>query len=213
MNVFLKTRIFPFIIYVTYRIYTSFVKYIEPEFPPELKKWVDEGNPYIVAHFHQDEIALIQRRRNSNFCVMTSTSTDGEMMTRFLKLMGYHCFRGSSTRGGAEALIGLIRFLKKNRYSADMAVDGPRGPIYKVKKGTIMLAKKTGFPILPVRVAINRSYCFEKSWNRALLPLPFSTVKLGYGKVLWISDNTDDANIEEYRALLEKELLNIKGTL
>ncbi|MDD3663527.1 MAG: hypothetical protein PHT84_06785, partial [Candidatus Pacebacteria bacterium] len=67
-------KVIPYIIYILYRLYTLFIKYNEPKI--NLKN-------YIVAHFHQDELILIARRRNSNFLTMTSTSKDGSIITKF----------------------------------------------------------------------------------------------------------------------------------
>ena len=198
---FLKKHILPYLIFVIYRLYTSTVRYKEDPMP------VDE--PGIFAHFHQDELVLIALRRNTKMCVMTSTSTDGQMMTRCLQLMGYHCVRGSASRGGAKALIELIHFLNKNSLNAVMAVDGPRGPIYKVKMGVIILAKRTGMPIIPVRTKPLTAFCFSKSWNKALLPKLFTKVDVHFGEVIRVPKNAEGDELEKYRVQLEEELLKL----
>ncbi len=204
---FIKINIIPLFLYVFYRIYMYTVKYKEPAMP----KGIDSLDNYIVAHFHQDELALVKTRINSSFVVMTSKSTDGEMMTRFLRLLGYKCVRGSSKKAGDKALIEMIHFLKSNKFNAVVAVDGPRGPIYKVKQGVVILAKQTGLPILPVAVNINNAFCINKSWNKALIPKPFSTVNIQFGNIIRVAKDTQKNKIEELTKQLEKELHSIKN--
>ena len=211
MITFIKTKVLPYVIYLIYRIYFSTVKYIEFEYPKEIKERKKQNKNFIVAHFHQDELVLIHTRSNSNFCVMTSPSTDGKMMKKLLNLMGYECVEGSSSKGGAKALIEMIRTINSKNYNAVIAVDGPRGPIYKVKNGVCSLAKNTGCPILPVGVKIDRTFVFKKSWNKALLPKPFSTVKILFGNPINIPKNADREDLQKYTKILEAELVKIKS--
>ncbi len=184
------------------------VRFVESEYPNNLKK---TDMNFIVAHFHQDELVLVHRRTDSNFCTMTSTSTDGEMMTRFLHLMGYQSVRGSSTRGGAIALLQMIKICSAKKLNPVIAVDGPRGPIYKVKKGVLELAKQTGFPILPVAVSYSNAFCIEKSWNKAMIPKPFSRATIKFGHQITVPSNADKVKLESLKTELEKELLTLKG--
>lgn len=168
----------------------------------------DKSKKYVFAHFHQDEIILIYTSKRSKYCTMTSTSQDGEIMTKFLELMGYACVRGSSNKNPVKALLGMIHFCINKNKSAVMAVDGPRGPIYKVKKGAISLAKKTGFPIIPVVAIANNSICLNKSWNKALIPKPFSSVEIVFGKEIIIDPNEKD--LDKYAMILENKLKELK---
>jgi lysophospholipid acyltransferase (LPLAT)-like uncharacterized protein len=185
----------------------STVKYKEPAMPKEMENF----DNYIVAHFHQDEIALVNTRKNSNFIVMTSKSTDGEMMTRFLRLLGYRCIRGSSKKSGDKALIEMIHTLRSEKLNAVVAVDGPKGPIYKVKQGILILSKQTGLPILPVVVDIDKAFCISKSWNKALIPKPFSTVNIRFGKLIKVPNKSEKNDIDLISQRLEKELRLIKN--
>lgn len=183
------------------------VRYSEPSLPKELKN----RKRFIVAHFHQDEIVLIKTRMKSGFFIMTSTSIDGEMMTRFLELLGYHCTRGSSTRGGSRALIEMIHILKRSEHNAVLAVDGPRGPIYKVKDGVIMLSKQTAFPILPVGIKVSSFFCINSSWNKLIIPKPFSKVDIKFGEIIEPPTLEDENSYSKTRIRLEKELKKLKG--
>ena len=204
---FIKINIVPYMLYAFYRLYMLSVRYVEPPMPTEIKK----SKKYIVAHFHQDELVLVRTRINSNFFVMTSTSTDGEMMTRFLRLLGYHCVRGSSTRGGEKALLEMIHTLKTSDYNAVIAVDGPRGPIYKVKQGVVVLAKQTGFPILPVGIKVSRYFKVQKSWNKVIIPKPFSKVEIKFGPAINVPSSVKDDKLTEHTKKLESTLRELKG--
>ena len=137
---------------------------------------------YIVSFFHQDELCLIPYFQNTNLGVLVSLSKDGSLMTDMAQKLGYVTARGSSSRG---AVAGLIAAIKKVRdgHSFSFAVDGPRGPIYKVKDGAIAVSNKTDTPICPVRAIPHSSYTFQKAWNKARLPFFFSKITIKIGEI------------------------------
>lgn len=194
------TKLLPKIIYLLYKIYFSTIKFNYSSKRPSF--------PCIFAHFHQDEISLINTGKNSKYCVMTSYSKDGELMTNFLKQMGYSCVRGSSSKKGGSGFLAMLNFCKKNLSSAVLAVDGPRGPIYKVKKGVILLAIKTKYPIIALVASCNSYFQLKKAWNKAIIPKPFSTVNIMFGDALYIND---DDNMDEQALVLEKQLKTLKN--
>src|SRR5437667_10728822 len=87
--------------------------------------------------------------------VMTSRSFDGEYIARFIQRFGYGAARGSSTRGATGAVVEMVRLMRAGCPTA-FTIDGPRGPRYEAKMGSVLLAKKTGFPILPFTIAAKR---------------------------------------------------------
>lgn len=167
--------------------------------------------PIIFAHFHQDELMLIHTGVGKGYCTLTSTSKDGELMTRVLNIMGFYCIRGSSNKKPVAALLNMIAYLKNCKSTAVMAVDGPKGPIYKVKNGALMLSKKTGFPIIPLVARPSNAYCLKNSWNKALIPKPFSKVEILFGKELKVPN--DESDLDSYKNILEAELLRLKNIM
>lgn len=141
----------------------------------------DFSRSFLLAFFHQDELCLVPYYKHTGFSVLVSLSKDGEIMTQASTLLGYKPVRGSSSRGAVAGLIAAIRKVKEG-WNFAFAVDGPRGPIYKVKEGICAVSKKTGRPILPVRCHAPQAFIFEKSWNKAKLPKPFSTITLKFGE-------------------------------
>ena len=137
---------------------------------------------YLLAFFHQDELCLLNHWRNRNLSVLVSISKDGEIMSNVGRFLGYKPVRGSSSR---KAVSGLIAAIKRVRQGSTMAfaVDGPRGPIYKVKEGICAVSKKTDTPIMPVRALSSRQKIFEKAWNKAKFPYPFARVDLYFGEM------------------------------
>lgn len=149
--------------------FQSYIKAKKPNFE----------NSFLLAFFHQDELALIPYFKNTGFSVLVSLSKDGEIMTQASSRLGYIPVRGSSSRGAVAGLIAAIKKVKEG-YNFAFAVDGPRGPIFKVKEGICAVSKKTGRPILPVRAHITNQFIFEKSWNKAKFPKPFTTITLKF---------------------------------
>lgn len=150
--------------------------------------------PCLYAHWHGDELVLVAYYSFRRLAVLSSLSKDGTIMARTLEMLGYRVFRGSSSRGGARGLIGLIRAVKEGSQAA-LAVDGPKGPIYEVKPGIVELALKTGKPIIPVRTRCDRAWYIPRAWNRSYVPKFFAKVEVEYGEPLLIAEDADIATV------------------
>lgn len=167
-RIFLGTLIF-----VLYRL-LSWSWRIELREPSEfLSAVADEKTPALMAHWHGDELALIQFARRYKIATIASMSSDGELMSFVLRLLGARTSRGSSSRGAVQGLKGLFRLLKSG-CNASFAVDGPKGPLHKVKPGVFEVSRQLGAPIFWAGVACDRAWRFEKSWNKTYLPKPFA---------------------------------------
>jgi len=135
---------------------------------------------------------------------MISASRDGEYISNIVKLFGVRTVRGSSSRKAAEALRGAIVALEEGT-NLIMTPDGPRGPRYKLSKGPIMLASKTGIPILPL--GINYSAYWElKSWDRFRIPKPWASIDMILGDPVSIPAELTDEETEEWRRQIEQRL-------
>jgi len=121
----------------------------------------------------------------------------------FAKL-GAEAVRGSSSRGGAAALRGLVRAADAGQ---DLAItpDGPRGPAERVQPGAVWLARLCGRPLLPVAFAC-RPCVRVRSWDRMILPLPFGRGVFEYGELLWVPRDADEKANEEARLELERRI-------
>ena len=142
--------------------------------------------------------------RGRGIVVVTSRSFDGEYIARFIQRFGYGAVRGSSTRGGAGALIESIRCMKAG-LPAGFTVDGPKGPRYEAKTGPVILAKKTGNPMMPFTIEA-KSFWAVKSWDALRIPKPFTRAKLIIGKPIYVPEDAGDAETEAKRAELQNSL-------
>jgi len=143
--------------------------------------------------------------------VMASRSRDGELMKWVLQLLGFQVVRGSSSKGGAGALKGLLDTVLKTDAHASLAVDGPRGPIYEVKPGILALAQKTGKPIVPTVGAAQWRFVFKRAWNQCYLPMPFSKCTVIYGEPIEIPLQATEKDLEVLREQLRIALIELKG--
>ncbi len=166
--------------------------------------------PWIYAHWHGDELMVLGTFADRGMATMASRSRDGELMKGVLENLGYFVVRGSSSRGGAGGLKGLIDAIHSGRREASMAVDGPRGPIYEVKPGVIKLAQATGAWIVPGVSAAKSKFVFKNAWNRCYLPYPFSRAVIVCGEPFRVSADASDETLEILRRDLEQQLRALK---
>ncbi len=189
MSEFLLTKIAPYLIAPLYWLLTKTWRIRELGPAPVLERFVQTSTPApcLYAHWHGDELVLVGYYSFRRLAVLSSLSKDGTLMARTLELLGYKVFRGSSSKGGARGLIGLIKAVKEGSQSA-LAVDGPKGPIYEVKPGIVELALRTGRPIVPLRTRCDRAWYIPRAWNKSYLPKPFARVEVEYGEPFDIKD-------------------------
>lgn len=200
----IRGLILGFIIWVIYRTLsmTWKVHIIEPD---SMKTMMKEKKPFILAHFHGDELALISLASRYKIATMTSTSKDGEMMNTVLHLLGAKTSRGSATRGGVSALKGLLKFCKEGS-NCSMAVDGPKGPIYEVKPGVFEIARLMKAPVFAGAVGCDRAWHFPKSWNKTYLPKPFAQLTVVWLEFNFTIDKTTDPRSPELANSLKNQI-------
>ena len=161
------------------------------------------GQPPILALWHGRILPATLYWRNRGIVAMTSQNFDGEWIARLMGRFGFRAARGSTSRGGSRALAQLRRELRGG-HAAAFTVDGPRGPARVAQRGALWLAGATGHPILPFHIEANR-YWLAGSWDRSLVPKPFSTVAIAIGEPLHVPA-TGDAEVERMRLALEARL-------
>lgn len=130
--------------------------------------------PGVFGFWHRSLLMAAYRFRNMDIAILISQSFDGELIARTVELLGFTAIRGSSSRGGAVALLQLQTAIESGHFAAFTA-DGPRGPVYVAKPGLTLLAQRTtgdagAFHLHPLRA------WQLKTWDRFLIPKPFTTV-------------------------------------
>ena len=162
------------------------------------------GKQPIYTFWHDRMLAGTYFFRDRGIVVMSSQSFDSEYTARCIQRLGFGIVKGSSTRGAVQGLVGLIRAVKKGA-AAGFTVDGPTGPRYVAKSGPVLLAKKTGSPILPFVVEC-KSFWQLKSWDRLQIPKPFSRVNIIFSPAIWVEEDVGDDQLEEVRDRLQRAL-------
>jgi len=167
----------------------------------------EHDNPVIVTFWHYAILYLFYHLRRESAVVMVSASRDGEYIARLAARFGFGSVRGSQNRRGFQALKESMKHLDEGRHVAIVA-DGSQGPALKVQPGSIFLASKSRSPILPITWSASR-YWTIRSWDRMVIPKPFSRIDFFYGKPVFVPANIKAEGIEEYRLQLETNLNDI----
>jgi lysophospholipid acyltransferase (LPLAT)-like uncharacterized protein len=155
------------------------------------------GRQPILALWHGRILPGLHYFRRRGVVVITSQNFDGEWIARILHKFGFGTARGSTSRGGARALVQLRKDLAAGKPAA-FTVDGPRGPARVVQPGVVFLAGATGSPILPYHIEADR-YWTARSWDRTQIPKPFATVALVIGAPIEVTE-TREETLEQARA-------------
>ncbi len=204
INEILSSKSSQWLLYKFIRIYSlTYRLEIENE-AAWLEDYLHNNGSIILCVHHQQffpAIRYFQRYKNYKPGLMISQSKDGEFIAGVANRTGWTTVRGSSSRGGQEALKGMIDHLAKYRLAGHI-IDGPRGPAGVVKPGAIRLAHATNSVIVPFYTRADRAW-YARSWDRFLLPKPFSKVVLRFGeKIVFKATETSEA-FEEQRKTLE----------
>ena len=168
-----------------------------------------EGGPPIYTFWHDRIFPGTYFFRGRGIVIMTSRSFDGEYIARFIQRFGYGAVRGSSTRGAVGALVELTRLVRAGS-PAGFSIDGPRGPRHVAKMGAVLLAKKTGRPVLPFGVNAER-FGRLPSWDGLQVPLPFTRVVVRFAPPIRVPADADDAALEAKLAELQRALEEVSG--
>ncbi|HDS15273.1 MAG TPA: DUF374 domain-containing protein [Proteobacteria bacterium] len=162
------------------------------------------GCVYVTWHQRLFNIYFIHRPRRLS--IMISRSRDGDLVAEVARRLGYESVRGSSSRGGSTAMFELVEKLRcRPGLCAGMLGDGPRGPARKLKPGAVRIAQLTGLPLLPMACGARWARFFA-SWDRFLLPLPFSPLVVIFGDPIWVPASTSTQEFEDIRQQVENRL-------
>ncbi|MBX2879734.1 MAG: lysophospholipid acyltransferase family protein [Granulosicoccus sp.] len=151
---------------------------------------IESDQAFIPCYWHQQQLfcvrLLLDVRTTSkklNLGYLISPSADGNIATRMFANQGVHIIRGSATRGGAQALREIYTAIRQQNVSPIITPDGPTGPIFQCKPGVAMIAHLGQAPIVPLAYAAS-NYWQLRSWDRFVIPRPFSTIVVGVGPVV-----------------------------
>jgi lysophospholipid acyltransferase (LPLAT)-like uncharacterized protein len=168
------------------------------------EKVMSAGGLPIYCFWHDRIFLTTYWWRKRRIVVMTSRSFDGEYIARFIQRFGYGAARGSSTRGGVGAVVEMARLMRAGCTTA-FTIDGPKGPPCVAKMGAVLLAKKSGHPVLPVTMALAR-YWTLPSWDKFQIPKPFTRAKVFVAEAIYVAKDADEDTLNAKRDELQRTL-------
>ena len=164
--------------------------------------------PLVASFWHSGIIPATYIFRDYGIRVMSSNSYDGEYMGRIIRKFGFVPVKGSSSRNAVRALLGLRRALDEG-WTVAFTLDGPRGPRHKVKPGPVALGRSSGVPLAMFHVAVDKAWTLN-TWDRLMIPMPFSRVLMRIGKLIHIPTDATDEDLQRYTAELQASLDRVK---
>ncbi|MHC4859915.1 MAG: lysophospholipid acyltransferase family protein [Planctomycetota bacterium] len=169
-----------------------------------LERWRRDGRRVIFAFWHGRMLLAAFYGRFRRIAILISRHRDGEYIARVAGRLGFVPVRGSTTRGGLQALRGALR---RAGAGHDLAFtpDGPRGPRYRVQAGVIYAASRTGLPIVPVGVEASPAWVLS-SWDQFTIPKPFGRAAIVFGEPIEVPPDISGEAIEARRLALEEEM-------
>lgn len=155
-----------------------------------VRAYMEQDQRIIISFWHDQLLLMVKgyqyarrasgdRRKGPGARILISSSQDGELIARTMKLFGQGTVRGSSSRGGSRALREMVKLVRE---PVDLVFtpDGPRGPRHQIKPGVAQLAKLSKRPVIPMAYVSSCGHRFS-SWDRFLLPAPFARGIFSFG--------------------------------
>ncbi len=174
-------------------------------------KIYNSNEPLIFVNWHNKLLffqTLLKKDMLSRINAMISMSRDGEYISELLAQFNVKSIRGSSSKRSAAVLIEAIKILRKTKNIVAITPDGPRGPIYSMNPGAILLASKTGVPIVPLSSNAS-SYWKLNSWDKFQIPKPWCKITLKFGEKIHIPPKLDEDGIKYWSNLVREKLLEV----
>jgi lysophospholipid acyltransferase (LPLAT)-like uncharacterized protein len=136
--------------------------------------------PHVFLLWHEALLPLLWQHRGQGIAIVVSEAREGRYLSDFAASLGYRSLLGSSTRGGARALLGAVRELQAG-HAVAFTPDGPRGPRRELKPGVVAAAQRGGAVIVPLHAEADRAWRLH-SWDRFMIPQPLARVWITYGR-------------------------------
>src|SRR5438045_6191683 len=193
----------------------SVIRMVGPTLGYEVLGWQHAEQVYagkkqcVWAVWHRVIIPVAWWARNRRVVVMNTTAFDGQWTRKVIEWLGFGTAQGSSSRGGLRGLAVMARRLEEGLDCA-FTIDGPRGPRYVAKPGPVMLARKSGCPIMVFHIGVDRGKTFEKTWDHFLLPKPFARTVILFAPPIYVQRDASAAVMEAKHAEMQHELERVR---
>ena len=163
----------------------------------------------IWAFWHRVIIPIVWWYRNHGVVIMNTTAFDGQWTRKVIEWLGFGTAQGSSSRGGLRGLAVMAKRLGEG-VDCGFTIDGPRGPRYVAKPGPVILARKTGCPVMVFHIGVDRGITFEKTWDHFLLPKPFARAVILFAPPIYVSPDANPEALEAKHAEMQRELERVR---
>jgi lysophospholipid acyltransferase (LPLAT)-like uncharacterized protein len=193
----------------------SVIRTLGPTLRPEVLGWQHaerthaSGKRCIFAFWHRVIIPVAWWARDRGIVVMNTTAFDGQWTRKVIEWLGFGTAQGSSSRGGLRGLAVMAKRLGEGR-DCGFTIDGPRGPRYIAKPGPVMLARKTGCPVVVFHIGVDRATTFEKTWDHFLLPKPFARTVMLFAPPIYVPTDASVADLEAKHAEMQRALERVR---
>jgi lysophospholipid acyltransferase (LPLAT)-like uncharacterized protein len=201
----------PFIAAAVY----SLIRLLGPTLRYEVLGWhhaektYTSGKRVIWAFWHRIIIPIVWWHRNQGVVVMNTTAFDGQWTRKVIEWLGFGTAQGSSSRGGLRGLAVMARRLEEGLDCA-FTIDGPRGPRYVAKPGPVMLARKSGCPVMVFHIGVDRGKTFMNTWDHFLLPMPFARAVILFAPPMYVPPDADSQQLQAKHAEMQRQLERVR---
>ncbi len=195
------------LVYRFIRLYASTFR-LTVENEEEWMDYLKKGGRILLCVWHQQFFSAIRYFKNyKDYApgLMISRSADGDLIAGVARRTGWRPARGSSSKGGKSAMMEVVSHLKETGLAAHI-MDGPRGPIGKVKAGAISIALAADAVIVPFYISADRAWYF-KSWDKFFIPKPFAKVTLRYDQMIRLQSPKAESDFEALRVEIENIMI------
>lgn len=166
---------------------------VDREVPEAVREIERSGERLIYAFWHAHILPLSYFYRGRGIVVLVSRHGDGEYITQVIHRLGFGTVRGSTSRGGMRALLEMAR-LGRDGYPLGVTPDGPRGPRQRLQPGVLLIAQRSGLPIVPLAAAMSRGRRLD-SWDRFEVPAPAARIRIVAGAPLHIPRDVEASRL------------------
>jgi lysophospholipid acyltransferase (LPLAT)-like uncharacterized protein len=196
--------------YLAIRLICSTLKYdVSAEDTSEPLTRLSPPPPLVAPFWHRCVFAATYFFRERGIAVMTSRSFDGEYIARIISKFGFVPVRGSSSRSGARALLGMHKVVNQPGIGA-FTIDGPRGPVYVAKPGPVLLSRNTQAPIRCFYVAVSKAWELN-SWDHFMIPKPWARAHVRFSAPIEVPADATDEQMKELHQQMQTALERVQA--
>ncbi len=189
---------------VLLRLLAASWRYREADVSGTPRRKRDRLEPGVYALWHAELLPLMMGYGHTGLVAMASRHGDGEIAASIVEALGSRVVRGSSSRGGSEAMAEMVA-LGRERLPLAITPDGPRGPARRSKPGVVRIAARSGLPVVPVAARPERGWRM-RSWDAFIVPKPFTVVHVEFAPSIHVPADAEGDRMQDWLERIDAEL-------